>query len=68
MKQVSCRLQIGDFSDLTFIVETNLSVGLFLEDFLFGGEGGGMGGGVGIEKDTEEAAVLLYAEKVFSGL
>lgn len=59
MKQVSCLLQLGDFSYFTFMVDTNLSVGLFLEDFLFGGEGGGIGGGAGMEKETDEGAVLL---------
>lgn len=51
------------------MVDTNLRVGLFLEDFLLGGEGGGTGGGMGISvKETREGAVLLYAENVFSGL
>lgn len=60
MKQVSCLLQIGDFSLLSFIVDTRRKVGLFLEDFLLGGEGIGIGGGVGtLDKDAEEGAVLL---------
>lgn len=41
VKQVSCLLHRGDFSPLTLKLETILKVELFLEDLLFGGDGGG---------------------------
>lgn len=41
VKHVSCRLQIGDFSLLTFMVEMRRKVELFLEERLLGGDGGG---------------------------
>lgn len=65
VKQVSCLLDIGLLlSVFTFIVLINLNVVLFLDDFLLGGDGGGVGarGGVGIF--TDDGAERLKFENV----
>lgn len=62
VKQVSCRLLLGDFSVVrTFIVEINRNVLLFLDERRLGGEGG-TGGGFGMDDTvTDEGALLLYS-------
>lgn len=53
MKQVSCLLHMGLFSDFTFIVLINLNVLLFLEDLRLGGDGGG------VDEEGALSAVLV---------